>query len=411
MDPEFSQTGDSESCAGSIGPDHGPERLRAHRPSWWILRLGRHPHWQLTSVLIGLGMITVHVHLKAAKPVQGSARSAAPATSPTAFMGAEPSGVGSQVPPPRAEAGAAAEPLEDAAAAGPKSGAGDGPTPAPAVTKLDGAAVARGEAELDAASRDRARAEARATDAARRYAQASGQVALETARGRKLALRVHDPSTRIKQAAARGGFLRGQRDLLAKEVTALRRVPGPKMKTILGKSPVAKPVSSDEFHFELRRGRVSFINLDGLLALVKSDAQVRIRMSDRVPVISSQVGPVGSFSLAYELGKAIPNSIEELLERKSIRFDLRAWEIIPESENRGETLEATKNPISEFARAINRVSPSRATVTLWVYPDSFALYRQLRSDLVERGFSVAGRPLPEGMTIRGSPMGTQSAAQ
>jgi hypothetical protein len=50
-------------------------------------------------------------------------------------------------------------------------------------------------------------------------------------------------------------------------------------------------------------------------------------------------------------------------------------------------------------------------VTFWVYPDSFELYSRLRDELVSSGFSVAGRPLPEGMTIRGSPMGSVSAAQ
>jgi hypothetical protein len=104
--------------------------------------------------------------------------------------------------------------------------------------------------------------------------------------------------------------------------------------------------------------------------------------------------------------------MEELIERKSIRrYDLRAWEIVPEYENRGETYESTRNPISEYSRAINRINPARATITVWVYPDSFSIYRRLRADLVERGFSVAARPLPEGMTIRGSPQGTQSAAQ
>ena len=103
--------------------------------------------------------------------------------------------------------------------------------------------------------------------------------------------------------------------------------------------------------------------------------------------------------------------MEELLERKSLRYDLRAWEIVPEFESRGETYEATRNPISEFSRAINRINPARVTITLWVYPDSFTLYRRLRNELVDRGFSVAARPLPDGMTIRGSPLGTQSAAQ
>ena len=63
--------------------------------------------------------------------------------------------------------------------------------------------------------------------------------------------------------------------------------------------------------------------------------------------------------------------MEELLERKSLRFDLRSWELVPEFENRGETYEATRSPLSEFSRSINRISPGRSTITLWVYPDSF----------------------------------------
>ena len=113
--------------------------------------------------------------------------------------------------------------------------------------------------------------------------------------------------------------------------------------------------------------------------------------------------------VALRADQPMPGSVEELLERKSLRYDLRAWELVPEFESRGETYEATKNPISEFTRAVNRINPDRGTITLWVYPDSFTLYRRLRDELVARGFSVAARPLPAGMTIRGSPMGTQSA--
>ena len=187
-------------------------------------------------------------------------------------------------------------------------------------------------------------------------------------------------------------------------------MPRPKATSILTKSPVARPTAIDEFHFELHRDRVSFVNLDRLLDLAKADAQVRIRMSDRTGLINSQVGPVGSFSLSYVLGRANAG-IDELIQRQSIRFDLKGWEIVPESEQRGETYEATRNPVSEYARAVHRLSPGRSVVTFWVYPDSFSLYRRLRAELVAGNFSVAGRPLPEGMTIRGSPMGSASAAQ
>ncbi len=48
---------------------------------------------------------------------------------------------------------------------------------------------------------------------------------------------------------------------------------------------------------------------------------------------------------------------------------------------------------------------------MWIYPDGFALYRRLRDDLHARGFTVAARPLPDNMTIRGSPSGSLSAGQ
>jgi hypothetical protein len=289
------------------------------------------------------------------------------------------------------------------------------PAPAPAEPiappEVDHAAVAQAEALLDAASRDRARADDRAASVARRLSQATSQAAVDAARARKLAFRIRDPSTRVTQASTRGGFLKGERETLQKELSTLRNLPRPKSASILSKAPVAKPAQSSEYHFELRRNRITFINLDRLMDLTRADAQVRIRMSDRSPVISNRVGPVGAFSLEYELVRAVPGSMEELLARKSVRFELSGWELLPESENRGESYESTKGPLSEFSRAVNRLDPGRSTITLWVYPDSFALFRHIRNDLTDHGFSVAARPLPAGMTIRGSPMGTQSAAQ
>ncbi len=288
------------------------------------------------------------------------------------------------------------------------------PAPAPPAPpeppKLDIAAVARAEAALDAAGRDRDRAEAREKAAASQLESAVNRAALDAANARKLALRIKDPSTRITQVAARGGFIRSDVEKIKKEVTALRSLPRPKATSILTKSPVSRPAAGDEFHFELRRNRISFINLERLLELAKSDAQVRIRMADRTGLIQSQVGPVGAFSLAYVLGRA-GVGLDELIERQSIRFDLKGWEVVPDHENRGESYEATRNPISAYGQAVNRLSPGRSVVTFWVYPDSFPLYRALRAELTDRGFSVAARPLPEGMTIRGSPMGSVSAAQ
>jgi hypothetical protein len=242
---------------------------------------------------------------------------------------------------------------------------------------------------------------------------AADQAALDALRARKLGFRIRDPSPRITQAAARGGFLRGERDKLTQEVATLRSAPRPKSVSILSKSPVARPVADDEYHFELRKNRITSIDLDKLMKLTKADAQMRVRMSDRVGIVSNKVGPVGAFSLAYELAPTMPSDLDGLIGRRAAirRYELQGWELIPESDNRGETYEATRNPISEFTLAMNRINAHRSTVTLWVYPDSFVLYRRVRADLVERGFSVAARPLPAGLSIRGSPLGSQSAAQ
>jgi hypothetical protein len=287
------------------------------------------------------------------------------------------------------------------------------PPPLPKVVHkpLDRAAVARAEAALDAASRDRERAEARADDAARALARATAQASLDALNGKKLALRVRDPSPRLASAETQVKLLRAQRDQLQGELAALVRVPRPKARSLVDMTPVAKPTGGKEYHFEVRRNRVTFIDLDRLMDLVKSDAQLRIRLADNMRTIDAKVGPIGAFSLQYVLGRGMPQGIEALMERHGFSFDLRGWEIIPEFDGRGETYEDASRPVSAFARAINRLSPSSATITMWIYPDGFPLYRKLRDNLHARGFLVAARPLPEGMPIRGSPAGSVSAGQ
>ena len=365
----------------SAGPSPSPPNIR------------RRACTELASVALAIVAVTAYVQFgprpgdRKAQPVQAAPEPAPPGPK----AGSPPEAVATQPEP-------AQKPAVEPAPA---------PPPEP-----DRARIAAAEKALDAASGDRARADARADDAARRMAEAAKQAALDALRARKLAFRIRDPSTRIAQASARGGFVKGQRDELAREVAALRSAPRPKSVSILSKSPVARPVGEDEYHFELRHDRITFIDLDKLMKLTRSDAQMRVRMSDRVGVVSSQVGPVGAFSLAYELSPSVPADLEGLIERRAIRrYELQGWELIPESEHRGESYEVARQPISELAMALNRINPNRATITLWVYPDSFGLYRRLRADLVDKGFSVAARPLPAGLSIRGSPMGSQSAAQ
>ncbi len=285
------------------------------------------------------------------------------------------------------------------------------PAPIPPAPTLDLAAVAKAEESLDHAARERARAESRLAEAEHALHKATIQAAKDLAESQTLANRVRDPSARIAAVSTKGGFLKGERDKLKQELAALERVAQPKSKALMAKNAVAKPTDGTEYHFEVRRDRVSFIDLDRLVEMVKTDARIRLRAGGQRGRLGATVGPVGAFSLRYVLGRSVPDGIAEVMDPRDTSYTLLGWEIVPEGNNRGETLEGTRTASSTYARAINRLSPGRDTITMWIYPDGFKLYRQLRDDLHARGFLVAARPLPEGTAIRGSPVGSVSAGQ
>jgi hypothetical protein len=271
-------------------------------------------------------------------------------------------------------------------------------------------AIARADASLAAARRDRERAELRADDAGRALASAELDDAAARIAERALPSKLRDPSSRITSARARGGLLASERDKLKGELATLASVPKAKPRSLLDKSPVARPSDGDEYHFELRRNRVAYIDMNRLINLLKNDLQSRLRRDGLNGALVGRVGPVGAFSMRYEIGRTMPESIEALMARGPT-LGLRGLEIVPEGELRGEPFEDAMRPASDFARAIGRLSPSHSTLTLWVYPDSFALYRRLRDALHARGFTVAARPLPDGIPIRASPHGSISAGQ
>jgi hypothetical protein len=282
--------------------------------------------------------------------------------------------------------------------------------PAPAPT-LDREAVARAEAGLDAARRERVRAESALAEARTQAALAAEEALHDLSASRSLPSRVRDPSSRIASAQARVRRLSAERDRLQADLAAVDGTPRPRRKALVDQSPVAKPADGEEYHFEVRRDRVAFIDLDRLLDRVKSDVRLRVRLNNSLRPFEANVGPVGAFSIRYEMGPVLPETLSDALLARGSTFSLRAWEIIPESAGRGETFETALQPASEFARAVNRLNPARSTITMWVYPDGFDLYRKLRDRLHARGFLVAARPLPDGMPIRGSAAGSVSAGQ
>ena len=225
-------------------------------------------------------------------------------------------------------------------------------------------------------------------------------------------LKVHSTTlsaeTALTEAQAEDAKLKAlakRQQELAKEFKQLANAPKPPREGLSGFSPVAKPAKGNEYHFEVRDGRVAFIDLEKLMELVKKDFQVRMRLSGSPRGIRSEVGPVGEYGLAYEIGPA-----NDLLSG-STGFGMKGWEVVPARDPRGETVEQAMQGLSEFQRSIKRLSPREATITMWVYPSGFTAFRQMRDQLHTQGFMVAARPLPEGVPVRGSPTGSLSAGQ
>ena len=143
------------------------------------------------------------------------------------------------------------------------------PTPAPvarpAAPGLDRAAVAKAEDERDSARRSRRRAEARLEGAEARLASTEIDAASAVTAMKSYLARVQDPSGRLTQARSRGALLKSETERLEKELALTNGSPRPGRKRLIDKSPVARPPGGSEFHFELRKNRVSFIDLDRLM--------------------------------------------------------------------------------------------------------------------------------------------------
>ncbi|MDX2035585.1 MAG: hypothetical protein SFX72_02950 [Isosphaeraceae bacterium] len=283
------------------------------------------------------------------------------------------------------------------------------PAPPPSINRVE---VAKAQNRLDDARR--------AADAARRtHADLEAdldEVKDQLDRDSALLLTLEEQARlvahRIGYAQAEGARAQADRNRLQGEVAALAKKAKPRPTALLDKTPVARAVQGDEVHFEVRRERVTPIALDRLVELVKTDAQLRMKVSGaRTRPVIATVGPVGEFALKYELGLMVAGLGSSALEVSAVGYGLRGWELVPVSDERGETLDEVVRPGSAYARAVLALSPGKTSVTFWVYPDGFALYRRLRDDLHARGYLVAARPLPEGLPIQASPSGSASAAQ
>ncbi len=282
--------------------------------------------------------------------------------------------------------------------------------------------------ELARHRRELAQAQARLLEQLRRWQEAKealGQVEKKLAAlsERRRGLE-HDQSSLTKQIAdgAHGSRtvalslaeLRERQRRLLDAIHELERLPPPH-KVLRYQTPVSRPVQADEFMFECREGRVTFIDIAAL------QGEIRRAMAEKGPLLRtrwqvSDVTPtVGAFRLHYTLARerglvdaVVPGADPE---GGNFRYGLSEWVAEPVSPRRGETQAEALAAGSDFRRLVDTLDPQQSVVTFWIYPDSFALYRRLREYLYERDLVVAGRPLPLHVPITCSRHGSLSRGQ
>ena len=169
-------------------------------------------------------------------------------------------------------------------------------------------------------------------------------------------------------------------------------------------TPLSRTVGEEkEIHVRLLGGRIVYVPLLELIQQLHRHVYEDLNRFVRQSTSVSKVGPIDNFELEFLLASyEVPT--------QGVR--LQYAEVTPLFEPMGQPLrEALTLPQSEFRRKLSAFRRDIYTVTVWVYPDSFEEYQELKRFLHEQGYSVAARPMSMGDPISASPHGTRSSTQ
>lgn len=164
-------------------------------------------------------------------------------------------------------------------------------------------------------------------------------------------------------------------------------------------TPMAKTVFNREMHVQVRDNRITVIPWDRLVNMLKQQIPLAARRQASRQTLSDTLGPVGGFAMHYQMA-AVPGGFE--LDH----FELEVLGSAP-----AESLEEAFMPTGRLQLELASRHAAETVVTVWVYPESFETFRQLKIRLFKIGFLTAARPLPAGQAIGASPRGTRSSAQ
>lgn len=176
-------------------------------------------------------------------------------------------------------------------------------------------------------------------------------------------------------------------------------------------TPMAKTVFGKEIHVMLKDGMVSVIPWDQLIDALKQEARHTVERNSQKQNVVNQLGPIDGFMMRYGLvsksGLVSNGSVATMA--KLVELDRFELETTPDVIR--ETVERSLGIGGRLRTELASAASKQATVTVWVYPESFKEFRRLKEMLFVDGYLCAARPLPENMRIGASPRGSSSVAQ
>jgi hypothetical protein len=176
-------------------------------------------------------------------------------------------------------------------------------------------------------------------------------------------------------------------------------------------TPMARTVFGTEIHFRLQGGRLAYVPWEETVERMKADAPKQVPKLRDAPRVELSLPVQSGFGAKYILRRAevqmqtkVGVATHGVVELEKIWFEDAETDL-------GQPLASALQPGSEFRARLAAFKPQQATITVWVYPDSFDQYRHLKAELFKLGYLAAARPMPAGQPIGGSPDGTRSSAE
>lgn len=176
-------------------------------------------------------------------------------------------------------------------------------------------------------------------------------------------------------------------------------------------TPMAKTVFGEEVHVMLDDNKVSVVPWERLVEGLKRQAEMQVSRVVRTDRLVDTLGPVDGFVMNYALKAEKGFVTRGSNVAMAQRVELEYFVLEPTAEVLREDIDQALATGGRLRAELTLRNPRATTITVWVYDNSFATFRDLKERLFAEGFLTAARPLPKGIRIGASPNGSSSTAQ